>query len=58
MKVGKPEDVEAAKRGTKLVEQTFCMAISGTPISGDYIMAEGKAGRMGVRLMAMVAQGR
>ena len=31
--------------------------MSGTPISGDYIKAEGKAGRMGARLMAIVAEG-
>jgi putative DNA methylase len=31
--------------------------MSGTPISGDYIKAEGKAGRMGARLMAIAAEG-
>jgi putative DNA methylase len=31
--------------------------MSGTPVSGDYIKTEGKAGRMGVRLMAIVAEG-
>ena len=31
--------------------------MSGTPIAGDYIKAEGKAGRMGARLMAIVAEG-
>jgi putative DNA methylase len=31
--------------------------MSGTPVSGDYIKAEGKAGRMGARLMAIVAEG-
>jgi putative DNA methylase len=31
--------------------------MSGTPIPGDYIKAEGKAGRMGARLMAIVAEG-
>ena len=31
--------------------------MSGAPISGDYIKAEGKAGRMGARLMAIVAEG-
>lgn len=31
--------------------------MSGTPISSDYIKAEGKAGRMGTRLMAIVAEG-
>ncbi len=31
--------------------------MSGTPVSGDYIKAEGKEGRMGARLMAIVAEG-
>src|SRR5690606_4687871 len=31
--------------------------LSGTPVGGDYIKAEGKAGRMGQRLMAIVAEG-
>jgi putative DNA methylase len=31
--------------------------MSGTPIAGDYIKAEGQAGRMGARLMAIVAEG-
>ena len=31
--------------------------MSGTPITGDYIKAEGQAGRMGARLMAIVAEG-
>jgi putative DNA methylase len=31
--------------------------MSGAPIAGDYIKAEGKAGRMDARLMAIVAEG-
>jgi putative DNA methylase len=31
--------------------------MSGTPVSADYIKAEGKAVRMGARLMAIVAEG-
>ena len=31
--------------------------MSGTPISGDYIKAQGKTGRMAARLMAIVAEG-
>jgi putative DNA methylase len=55
VKVGKPKD--AAKNGTKLARANFSCLMSGTPISGDYIKAEGKAGRMGARLMAIVAEG-
>ncbi|MFO1406550.1 MAG: DUF1156 domain-containing protein [Steroidobacteraceae bacterium] len=58
VKVGKPKDAEAAKNGTKLSRgANFQCVMSGTPIAGDYIKAEGKAGRMGARLMAVVAEG-
>ncbi|MBE7523986.1 MAG: DUF1156 domain-containing protein [Burkholderiales bacterium] len=58
VKTGKPKDAEAAKNGTKLSRgANFQCVMSGTPIAGDYIKAEGKAGRMGARLMAIVAEG-
>ena len=55
VKVGKPP--ASAKDGTKLARANFQCLISGTPISGDYIKSEGQAGRMGARLMAIVAEG-
>ena len=58
VKVGKPKDASAAKAGTKLSRgANFQCLMSGTPIAGGYVKAEGKAGRMGVRLMAIVAAG-
>jgi len=58
VKVGRPSDAEAAKNGTKLSRgANFQCLMSTTPIEGDYIKAEGTAGRMGVRLMAIVAEG-
>jgi putative DNA methylase len=57
VKVGKPKDAEKAKSGTKASRANFNCLMSSTPISGDYIKAEGNAGRMGVRLMAIVAEG-
>src|SRR5437867_3869451 len=58
VKVGKPKDVESAKNGTKLSRgANFECVMSGAPISGDYVKAEGKAGRMGARLMGIVAEG-
>jgi putative DNA methylase len=58
VKVGKPEDVEGAKNGTKLSRgANFRCVISGTPMAGDYIKAEGKAGRINAKLMAIVAEG-
>ena len=35
----------------------FRCLMSGTPMAGDHIKAEGQAGRMGARLMAIVAEG-
>lgn len=58
VKVGKPKNAEAAKNGTKLARgANFECIMSGTPISGDYIKAEGSAKRMSTRLMAVVAEG-
>ncbi|MBU4261626.1 MAG: DUF1156 domain-containing protein [Proteobacteria bacterium] len=55
---GKPANPEAVKVGTKLGRgANFRCLLSDTPIAPDYIKAEGKAGRMGVRLMAVVAEG-
>jgi putative DNA methylase len=59
VKVGRPKDAEAAKNGTKLSRgANFQCVMSGTPIAGDYIKAEGQSGRMGARLMAIVAEGK
>jgi putative DNA methylase len=58
VKVGKPPDAEATKNGTKLSRgANFECLMSGTPIAGDYIKSEGQAGRLGARLMAIVAEG-
>jgi putative DNA methylase len=57
VKVGTP--TEAAIAGTKATGRgaSFACVLSHTPIGGDYIKAEGQAGRMGARLMAIVAEG-
>jgi putative DNA methylase len=58
VRTGKLNNAEAAKAGTKLGRgANFRCLMSGTPIEGDYIKAEGKAGRIGARLMAVVAEG-
>ncbi len=58
VKVGKPKDAETAKLGTKFSRgANFRCVMSGTPIAGEYIKVEAKAGRMGTRLMAIVAEG-
>ena len=58
VKVGKPKDPEAAKNGTKLARgANFRCIMSGTVIDDKYIKSESMAGRMGARLMAIVAEG-
>lgn len=58
VKVGNPKDAEAAKNGTKLSRgANFQCVMSGTPIASDHIYGEAQAGRMGARLMAIVAEG-
>ena len=58
VKVGLPQDPSAAKDGTKLSRgANFQCLMSGTPIAPDYIYSEAKAGRMGARLVAIVAEG-
>jgi putative DNA methylase len=47
----------AAKGGTKAGRGNFRCLMSGTPIDGDYLRKEAKAGRMSQRLMAVVAEG-
>ena len=58
VKVGKPKDAEAAKAGTKLSRgANFKCVMSDAPIAPDYIKAEGVAGRMAAKLIAIVAEG-
>src|SRR5262249_37887274 len=44
--------------GTKLARGSFRCLLSGAPISAEYIRSEGRAGHLGVRMMAMVADGK
>ena len=49
---------ESAKNGTKLARgANFRCLLSDSPIEPKYIKAEGMAGRMGAKLMAIVAEG-
>lgn len=57
VRMGKSKDADRAKNGTKLSRANFTCLMSGAPIAGDYIKSEGMAGRMGARLMAIVAEG-
>jgi len=57
VKVGTPP--ESTSNGTKAPGRgaNFVCVLSQTPVGGNYIKAEGQAGRMGARLMAVVADG-
>ncbi|ADR37669.1 protein of unknown function DUF1156 [Oceanithermus profundus DSM 14977] len=56
VRVGEPP--EEAKKGTKLGRGAhFKCLLSGSPIEPDYIKSEGRAGRMGARLLAIVVEG-
>src|SRR5690606_17255775 len=57
VRVGKPKNPEFTKRGTKLSKGAFQCIMSGTPFKYSYIDSEANAGRMGARLMAIVAEG-
>jgi len=58
VKVGAPKDAAAAKAGTSAGRwNAFRCLMSDAPISYEYIRGEGTAGRLGARLMAVVAEG-
>jgi putative DNA methylase len=53
-----PEALKAAKTGTKTARgANFSCLLTGAAISDTHVKAEGMAGRMGVALMAIVAEG-
>ncbi|MDX2181399.1 MAG: DUF1156 domain-containing protein [Bryobacteraceae bacterium] len=55
---GKPKDMEAAKNGTRAGKaQDFLCLMSGVPVPRSYVRDEGKAGRLGARLLAVIAEG-
>ena len=57
VKVGTPEDANAAKTGTQLSRGSFRCLFSDVPIRYEYIDDEANAGRMKERLMAIVVAG-
>lgn len=58
VRVGKPKNMDALKNGTRAGKaKDFLCLLSGVPIPRDYIREEGKARRLGARLMAIVAEG-
>lgn len=60
VRFGAPDDLKTIRKGTKAAGRSsnfFCL-LSETPIDGNYIKAEGQAGRMGAKLMAIVCEGK
>ena len=58
VRTGMPPDLISTSRGTKSTKgANFICLMSKAPISSSYIKQEGIAGRMGTRLMAIVAEG-
>ncbi len=58
VKIGKPNDADGAKNGTKVGRGgNFQCLMSGTPIPVAAIREQGLAGTIGARLMAIVAEG-
>jgi putative DNA methylase len=55
VRTGAPPDRAAVKAGTKTGRAQFRCLLTGDPIPDDYIKEQGKAGRMGARLVAVVA---
>lgn len=59
VKSGTPADKATIKAGTKLGRGAkFKCLLSGQPLDGEHIKTESKAGRLGYRLLAVVAEGR
>jgi putative DNA methylase len=57
IRIGKP--TKAAEDGTKLARgANFRCLVSGTPIEPSYIKSEAVAGRLGSRMLAIVAEGK
>ena len=53
-----PSQLAVAKSGTKAGRgSNFTCLVTGSPISGSYIKAEGKSDRLDARLVAVVAEG-
>ncbi len=58
VRTGEPEDPITVKLGTSAGKRkAFRCLMSGVPVTYDHIRREGKVGRIGARLMAIVAEG-
>jgi putative DNA methylase len=56
--LGAPPDAKKTRAGTKLGKgSNFQCLLSGAPISAEYIRDEAQGGRLGARMLAIVAEG-
>lgn len=59
VKIGIPQNVEKVNSGTKLARgANFRCIMSDIPMASEHIKAEGKSGRIGARMLAIVAEGK
>lgn len=58
VRTGAPKDRQAVTAGTKTGRAQFRCLLTGDPISEDFIKREGQVGRLGTRLVAIVADTR
>ena len=56
VRIGEPADRNAIRAGTKLGRGGFKCLLNDTPIPFEHIRREGIAGRLGMRLLALVAE--
>jgi len=56
VRTGEPPDRNAIKKGTQTGRSGFECILTQTPIPFDHIRQEGRAGRLGVRMVALVVQ--
>ena len=57
VKTGNPLDENKINRGNKTGRgANFVCLLSGSPVTSEYVMEQGKAGRMGWQLLAIVAE--
>lgn len=57
LRKGPPQDAKAVAAGTKVGRGDFRCLLSGDPIPASYVRQEGQAGRLGSRLLAVIAEG-
>jgi putative DNA methylase len=57
VRTGRPENWGALSKGTKLSQGSFRCLLSGAPIPYDYVDKQARDGKLGVRLLATVAEG-